>query len=41
MAGRGKDTTEIKRKLMELKKQRLKLEAPLTFSCFLGYSNSK
>lgn len=41
MARKGKDTTEIKRKLMELKKQRLKLEAPLTFSCFLGYSNSK
>ncbi|MBR6775433.1 MAG: terminase family protein [Bacteroidales bacterium] len=33
--------TEIKQQLMRLKREKLKLEAPVSFSRFLGYVNSK
>ena len=32
---------EIKKRIMKLKQEKLRLEAPTTFSCFLGYSNPK
>lgn len=35
------NSIEIKRKILELKREKLKLEAPTTFSRFLGYSNPK
>lgn len=32
---------DIREKIMRLKQERLKLEAPASFSCFLGYANPK
>ena len=34
-------TIEIKKKVMRLRREKLKLEAPTSFSRFLGYSNPK
>ena len=32
---------EIKKRIMKSKQEKLRLEAPTTFSCLLGYSNPK
>ena len=34
-------TIEVREQLMRLKREKLKLEAPTSFSRFLGYSNPK
>ena len=32
---------EVRRRMLELRQAKLKLEAPSKFSCFLGYANPK